>query len=163
MVAAVEACQGVNLVGCRRTRWLLDGRPELDLLNYLIAAERGLQNSSTWHRPHWTRDGPSCARLPGDSRDLRSSLHTHDDRAPESMPVRAGAWQDAAEGWAYSRWCRSTRYLSIGRDDGPGFVRSEIAHAERVIELATKTLERMQQGASASRESPSYLTISEPA
>src|ERR1700722_17108579 len=44
LIDAANACMGGELLGCRRTRWLLDGRPDLDLLTYLIAVpERGLE------------------------------------------------------------------------------------------------------------------------
>jgi hypothetical protein len=59
------------------------------------------------------------------------------------MPVRAGAWQNDTYAWAYLPMVALRSVLVIGRDGGPGFLRSEISHAERVLDLSMKTLERV--------------------
>jgi hypothetical protein len=98
LIDAIDACAGVTLLGCRRTRWLLDGRPDLDLLTYLIAVpERGIE----------TLVDMAPAALDADWAELRaparrlsalylSSPTPHDHLAPESMPVRGAAWHGEA-------------------------------------------------------------------
>jgi hypothetical protein len=145
LVRAVTACQGVTLLGCRRTRWLLDGRPDLDLLSYLIAVpERGMETlvdmAPAALDADWAELRPPARRLPA---LCLSGSEPHDDRAPEAMPVRAGSWLDDYGAWAYLPIDPLHSVLVIGRDGGPGFLRSEIAHAERVVDLATKTLDRV--------------------
>jgi hypothetical protein len=143
LVRAVTACQGVSLLGCRRTRWLLDGRPDLDLLTYLIAVpERGVETlvdmAPAALDADWAELRPPARRLPA----LHLSGPTaHDDLAPEAMPVRAVAWSDDYGSWAYLPIQPLHSVLVIGRDGGPGFLRSEIAQAERVLDLAIKTLD----------------------
>lgn len=164
LVASVEACQGVSLIGCRRTRWLLDGRPDLDLLTYLLAVpERGMQTlvdmAPAALDADWAELRPPARRLQAIH---RSSPQSHDERAPESMPVRAGAWHDESGAWAHFPIEAVHSVLVIGRDDGPGFLRSEIAHAERVLELAMKTLDRLTPRSGEQREPATYLTVPEP-
>ena len=57
--------------------------------------------------------------------------------------MRAGAGQTGGCAWAYFPLTALASVLVIGRDGGPTFLRSEIAHAERVLELTMKTLERL--------------------
>jgi hypothetical protein len=77
------------------------------------------------------------------------------------MPVRAGAWQDENSAWAYFPMVSLRSILMIGRDEGPAFLRSEISHAERVLDLAMKTLERVL-GRPPSLEDASELTAAVP-
>jgi hypothetical protein len=165
---AVGACMGVEIVGCRRTRWLLDGRPDLDLLTYLIAVpERGMETlvdmAPAALDADWAELRPPARRLPA----LYVSSNTpRDDLAPESMPVRAAAWHRDGSAWAYFPLAALHSVLVIGRDGGPGFLRSEVAHGERVLDLAMKTLERALRstpGREGASELTSYLTIPEPA
>jgi ACT domain len=145
LIQAVESCMGVDLVGCRRTRWLLDGRPDLDLLTYLIAVpERGMETlvdmAPAALDADWAELRPPARRLPA---LYVSSSPARDDVAPEAMPVRAGAWQGDTGAWAYFPLSALHSVLVIGRDGGPPFLRSEIAHGERVLDLAIKTLDRV--------------------
>jgi hypothetical protein len=166
LIEAVSSCMGVELVGCRRTRWLLDGRPDLDLLTYLIAVpERGMETlvdmAPAALDSDWAELRPPARRLPA---LYVSSTPPRDHLAPESMPVRAAAWQDDGTSWAYFPLLALHSVLVIGRDGGPGFLRSEIAHAERVLDLAMKTLEgvlRAAPGAERNSELTSYLTLAE--
>jgi hypothetical protein len=145
LVAAVKGVAGVDLIGCRRTRWLLNGRPDLDTLSYLLAVpERGLETlidmAPAALDADWAELRPPARRLPA---LYQSGPVAHDHLAPEAMPVRAGAWQDETSAWAYFPMVSLRSILMIGRDEGPAFLRSEISHAERVLDLAMKTLERV--------------------
>jgi hypothetical protein len=82
------------------------------------------------------------------------------------MPVRASAWLDESGAWAYLPVSAMRSVLVIGRDGGPGFLRAELAHAERVLDVATKTLGRLLRTGTdrnAPTELTSYLAIPEPA
>ena len=52
-------------------------------------------------------------------------------------------WQSEAGAWAHFPIAALHSVLVIGRDGGPAFLRSEVAHAERILELAMMTLERV--------------------
>jgi ACT domain len=166
LIDAVGSVMGVELIGCRRTRWLLDGRPDLDLLTYLIAVpERGMETlvdmAPAALDADWAELRPPARRLPA---LYLSSPTPRDHLAPESMPVRAAAWQDETCAWAYFPLTSLRSVLVIGRDGGPAFLRSEVAHAERVLDLALKTLERVLRttpGADQASELTSYLTLAE--
>jgi hypothetical protein len=165
---AVRGCPGVDVIGCRRTRWLVDGRPDLDLLTYLIAVpERGMETlvdmAPAALDADWAELRPPAHRLPA---LYLSSATSHDHRAPDAMPVRASAWVDESGAWAYLPVSAMRSVLVIGRDDGPAFLRAEVAHAERVVDLATKALGRLLRvgdDRNASTELTSYLAIPEPA
>jgi hypothetical protein len=149
LVDAVTACRGVDVLGCRRTRWLLDGRPDLDLLSYLVTVpERGMETlvdmAPAALDADWAELRPPARRLPP---LYLSAAKAHDHLAPESMPVRAAAWQDETVAWAYLPVTALHSVLVIGRDGGPAFLRSELAHAERILDLATTTLDRVLQRA----------------
>lgn len=149
LVEAVAGCPGVRVIACRRTRWLHDGRPELDLLTYLLAApQRGVE----------TLVDMAPAALDADWAELRSPVQgtpvlygtehpPRDESAPADMPVRAIA-RHSGDGRALcflplaaQRWV-----LVIGRDEGPMFLRSEVVHAERVVNLALQVLDATRAG-----------------
>jgi hypothetical protein len=160
LVTSVQACQGVTVIGCRRTAWLLDGRADLDLFTCLLAApERRLQTlvdmAPAALDADWAELRPPARRLPA---IFRSSPQPHDERAVESMPVRPGAHADDAGAWAYFPLTAFHSVLVVGRDGGPGFLRSEVAHAERILDLATRTLDRIAAAAAAGHVSVSALT-----
>jgi ACT domain-containing protein len=145
LVDAVTACMGVEVLGCRRTRWLIDARPDLDLLAYLVAVpERGVETLVDMAPgaldADWAELRPPARRL---AALYASALTPHDHVAPESMPVRATAWQNEAGAWAYFPIVELHSVLVIGRDGGPAFLRSEIIQAERIVELAMMTLQRV--------------------
>jgi hypothetical protein len=164
---AVGSVLGVELVGCRRTRWLLDGRPDLDLLTYLIAVpERGMETlvdmAPAALDADWAELRPPARRL---AALYTSSPTSHDELAPDSMPVRAAGCSDEVRAWAYFPLMPLRSVLVIGRDGGPPFLRSEIAQAERVLDLAMKTLEgvlRRSPDSGATSELTAYLTLAEP-
>ncbi len=165
LIDAVNACMGVELLGCRRTRWLLDGRPDLDLLTYLIAVpERGMETlvdmAPAALDADWAELRAPARRLPA---LYLSSSTPHDDLAPESMPVRAAAWMNDGTAWAYFPLAPLHSVLVIGRDGGPAFMRSEVAHAERVLDLAMKTLGRVlkQSEGGEPSELTSHLSLAE--
>jgi hypothetical protein len=165
LVDAVQSCQGVAVIGCRRTRWLLDGRPDLDLFTCLLAVpQRRLQTlvdmAPAALDADWAELRPPARRLPA---MFRSSMQPHDERAVDSMPVRAGAHADGAGAWAYFPLAAFHSVLVVGRDGGPGFLRSEVAHAERVLELATRFLDRIAALPTAAPDSAAYQSVSEPA
>lgn len=166
LIAAVNSVMGVTLMGCRRTRWLLDGRPDLDLLTYLIAVpERGMETlvdmAPAALDADWAELRPPARRLP--PLYLSSATTPRDHLAPESMPIRAAAWQNDGCAWAYFPLVALRSVLVIGRDGGPAFLRSEVAHAERVLDLAMKTLERVLRtgGTDQASELTAYLTLSD--
>jgi hypothetical protein len=145
LTTAVQNCQGVQVVGCRRTRWLHDGRPDLDMFSYLLTAtDRGLETLVAMAPVALDAD---WAELRAPARHLpplfHSSPETHDNRVPEVMPVRAIASQDATGAWACFPLAAVHSILIIGRDGGPGFLRSEIVHAERVLEFALRLLDEV--------------------
>jgi hypothetical protein len=145
LVDAVDAVVGAELIGCRRTRWLFDGRPDLDLLTYLLAVpERGIETlvdmAPAALDADWAEIRPPARRL---AALYTSGPAAHDDLAPESMPVRAMTWDEDGRAWAHLPLTALRSVLVIGRDAGPAFLRSEVVHAERVLDLAMKTLERM--------------------
>jgi hypothetical protein len=59
------------------------------------------------------------------------------------MPVRALATQTGDAACAYLPMQSLHSVLVLGRDDGPPFLRVELAHAERIVDLAVTTLERV--------------------
>lgn len=166
LIDAVSACMGVELLGCRRTRWLLDGRPDLDLLTYLIAVpERGMETlvdmAPAALDADWAELRPPARRLPA---LYVSSGTMRDHLAPESMPVRAAAWQGEGNAWAYFPLAALHSVFVIGRDGGPAFLRSEVAHAERVLDLAMKTLQHVLRHAAGGEpltELTSHLTLAD--
>jgi hypothetical protein len=145
LIESVAGCTGVQVIGCRRTRWALGDRPELDLLRGLIAApERGVETlvdmAPVTLDADWAELRPPARRLPA----MRiSGARPHDDRAPLAMPVRGMAGVDEWGAWAHIPISSLHAVLVVGRDDGVSFVRSEVAHAERVVDLAMKTLDRV--------------------
>jgi hypothetical protein len=145
LVDVVNGCTGVEVLGCRRTRWLIDGRPDLDLLAHLLALpERGIETlvdmAPAALDADWAELRPPARRL---AALYTSGLAPHDHLAPESMPVRATAWKSEAGAWAYFPIVLLHSVLVIGRDGGPAFLRSEVTRAERVVELAMTTLQRL--------------------
>jgi ACT domain len=145
IVDAVRSCAGVDVLGWRRTRWLLDARPDLDLLSLLLTVpDRGVETlvdmAPAALDADWAELRPPARRL---AALYASSLTPHDDLAPEAMPVRAIAWQNEADAWAYFPIPALHSVLVIGRDGGPSFLRSELAHAERIVAVAITTLERV--------------------
>src|SRR5580698_2306625 len=95
LVEAVSSCAGVDVLGWRRTRWLLDARPDLDLLALMLSVpDRGIETlvdmAPAAMDADWAELRPPARRLAA----LYASCQTpHDHLAPESMPVRAIAWQ----------------------------------------------------------------------
>ena len=142
LIETVRGCMGVEVLGCRQTRWLLDGRPDLDLLTYLIAVpERGIE----------TLIDMAPAALDADWAELRAPARRlaalypntgpmHDELAPDGMPVRAIAGMTDDVAWAQLPLTAVGSVLVIGRDGGPKFLRPELRHAENVVTLALRTL-----------------------
>jgi len=143
IIDAIGGCPGVRVIACRRTRWLHDGRPDLDLLTYLLAApQRGIE----------TLVDMAPAALDADWAELRTpdpvapvlygTEHPpRDDAAPPDMPVRAIARHGGeALALAYLPVPALRAVLVLGRDDGPSFLRAELVHAERVVGLALDLL-----------------------
>lgn len=143
LVDAVASCPGVRVIACRRTRWLHDGRPELDLLTYLLTApQRGVE----------TLVDMAPAALDADWAELRTPMPgvpvlygtehpPRDESAPTEFPVRATARHGGDEqALCYLPLARLRWVLVIGRDEGPMFLRSEVVHAERVVGLALELL-----------------------
>jgi hypothetical protein len=145
LVEAVSSCAGVDVLGWRRTRWLLDARPDLDLLALMLSVpDRGIETlvdmAPAAMDADWAELRPPARRLAA----LYASCQTpHDHLAPESMPVRAIAWQSESTAWAYFPIAALHSVLVIGRDGGPAFLRAELANAERIVDLAVTTLERV--------------------
>jgi hypothetical protein len=167
LIAAVDDCPGVEVIGCRRSRWLVDGRPDLDLLTYLIAVpDRGTETlvdmAPAALDADWAELRPPARRLPA---LYTSAAAPHDHRAPESMPVRAAGWADESGAWAHLPIPPLHSVLVIGRDGGPGFLRAELAHAERVVDLAVRTLGKLLHdlGAAVPSELTACLTARQPA
>jgi hypothetical protein len=145
LVAAVSSCTGVEVMGWRRTRWLLDARPDLDLLTLLLSVpDRGVETlvdmAPAALDADWAELRPPARRL---AALYTSSMTAHDDLAPEAMPVRAISWHNEVDAWAYFPVPALHSVLVIGRDGGPAFLRAELAHAERILEVAMTTLERV--------------------
>jgi hypothetical protein len=143
LVEAAVACPGVSVLGCRRTRWLLDGRPDLDLLTYLLAVpERGLETvvdmAPAALDADWAELRAPAKRLPV---LYGTSAVPRDDTAPDSLPIRAQAVQADVTCLAYVPLGPVRSVLVLGRDGGPPFIRAELANAERVLELAMKLLD----------------------
>jgi hypothetical protein len=143
LITALGRCRGVELVACGGTEWVAEGRPDLDLLACLLAdPRRGLK----------TLVDMAPAALDGDWAELRaparrlpalyvSTGRPHDEVAPEAMPVRGIAWGDDTAAIAYLPVLPIRSVLVVGRDTGPAFLRSEIAHSERVLALAMRALD----------------------
>jgi len=145
LLDAVSACPGTAVLGCRRTRWLLDGRPDLDLLTYMLAVpERGLETlvdmAPAALDADWAELRAPASRLPM----LYGTTTTpRDDLAPEMMPIRALGRQDGHRAWACLPLAAVHSVLVIGRDSGPAFLRSELVHADRVLDLAMTMLTQL--------------------
>jgi hypothetical protein len=145
LLDAVTACPGTAVLGCRRTRWLLDGRPDLDLLSSMLAVpERGMETLIDMAPAALDAD---WAELRAPARRLPALYSTNgvprDDLAPDTMPVRAQGMQSALGVWAYLPLEQLRSILVLGRDGGPAFLRSELAHADRVLDLAMTMLDRV--------------------
>jgi hypothetical protein len=142
LAAAMDLERGVTVLGCRRTRWLLDGRADLDLLTYLLAVPgRGVETLVDMAPAALDAD---WAELRAPSRRL-SPLYTssdtrHDSLAPQDLPVRAISGDTDAVAWAQFPLPPLRSVLVIGREGGPPFLRSEMVHGERVVALALKAL-----------------------
>ena len=148
LTEAVAACPGTAVLGCRRTRWLLDGRPDLDLLTYMLAVpERGIETlvdmAPAALDADWAELRAPAKRLP---MVYGTTSPPNDDLAPETMPIRAQGMQSATGSWAYLPLPALRSVLVIGREGGPSFLRSELAHADRVLELALSMLDRILGG-----------------
>lgn len=159
LVDALAHEQGVEVLGCRRTRWLLDGRADLDLLTYLLAVpSRGIETlvdmAPAAFDSDWAELRAPAKRLPVlyGSGDV-----AQDALAPESMPVRAIAGLTDETAWAHFPLQPLHSVLVVGRDGGPRYLRSEIVHGERVIALALKALGQVLQ-AGVSLNTASELT-----
>jgi hypothetical protein len=145
LLDAVRGVAGVAILGCRRTRWVLDGRPELDLMSGLLSVpERGMETlldmAPAVLDADWAELRAPVRRLPA---LYATSPRPRDDLAPDTMPVRALATQTADSACAYLPMLPLHSVLVLGRDDGPPFLRAELANAERIVDLAVKTLERV--------------------
>jgi hypothetical protein len=159
LLDAVQGVPGVAVLGCRRTRWVLDGRPELDLMSGLLSVpERGMETlldkAPAVLDADWAELRAPVRRLPV---LYATSTRPRDDLAPDRMPVRALAAQTSEATCAYLPLESLRSVLVLGRDDGPPFLRAELAHAERIVDLAVKTLERVLAPAQPYGE-PSELT-----
>jgi hypothetical protein len=159
LLDAVQGLPGVAVLGCRRTRWVLDGRPELDLMSGLLAVpERGMETlldmAPAVLDADWAELRAPVRRLPV---LYATSTRPRDDLAPDRMPVRALASQTGEAACAYLPLEPLRSVLVLGRDDGPPFLRTELAHAERIVDLALTTLERVL-APSARHGEPSELT-----
>lgn len=142
LLAALADEKGVEVLGCRRTRWLLDGRADLDLLTYLLAVPgRGVETLVDMAPAALDAD---WAELRAPSRRLAvlyaSSGPPRDAVAPEAMPVRALAGVTGDVAWAQFPLQPLGSVLAIGRDGGPAYLRSELVHGERVVALALTAL-----------------------
>lgn len=147
LVDALADVKGVEVYGCRRTRWLLDGRADLDLLTYLLAVPgRGVETLIDMAPAALDAD---WAELRAPSRRLSalyiSSETARDDCAPEAMPIRGVTGQTEGTHWAHFPLTPLRSVLVIGREGGPSYLRSEMVHGERVIALAMKALSHMLQ------------------
>lgn len=145
LLDAVGNLMGVQVVACRRSPWLLDGRPDLDLLACLLAApERGLETLVDMAPAALLAD---WAELRAPARRLAplylSGPTRHDDLAPVSMPVRTTLHADDGRAWAYFPVEVIRSVLVVGRDNGPPFCRSEALAGERIIDLALTILKRL--------------------
>jgi hypothetical protein len=159
LLDAVHGCAGVAVLGCRRTRWVLDGRPELDLMSCLLAVpERGMETLLDMVPivldADWAELRAPVRRLPV---LYGTSSQPRDDLAPDSMPVRGLATRSGDSACAYLPLQVLRSVLVLGRDGGPPFLRAELANAERVVDLAVKLLERVLQ-ASPGLAEPGELT-----
>jgi hypothetical protein len=159
LLDAVHGCAGVAVLGCRRTRWVLDGRPELDLMSCLLAVpERGMETlldmAPIALDADWAELRAPVRRLPV---LYGTSSQPRDDVAPDTMPVRALATQSGESSCAYLPVQALRSVLVLGRDGGPPFLRAELVTAERVVDLAVKLLERVLQHGTQLTE-PSELT-----
>ena len=153
------ACAGVAVLGCRRTRWVLDGRPELDLMGCLLAVpERGMETlldmTPIALDTDWAELRAPVRRLPV---LYGTAVRPRDDMAPDAMPVRALATQSGDSACAYLPLQALRSVLVLGRDGGPPFLRAELANAERVVDLAVRLLERVLLTSTGLAE-PSELT-----
>jgi hypothetical protein len=149
LLAAIADEPGVQVIGCRRSRWLLDGRADLDLLTYLLAVpDRGVETLVDMAPAAVDAD---WAELRAPSRRLPlmygSATTVYDEVAPDSMPIRAMTGMSGEISWVHLPLPPLHSVLVIGRDGGPGFLRAEITHADRVITLALKTLTTVLQSA----------------
>jgi hypothetical protein len=159
LLDAVTGVAGVTVLGCRRTRWVLDGRPELDLMSGLLAVpERGMETlldlAPAVLDADWAELRAPVRRLPV---LYATTMRPRDELAPDRMPVRALATQIGDCDCAYLPMQPLHSVLVLGRDEGPPFLRAELANGERIVDLAVKTLERVLSPTKSYGE-PSELT-----
>jgi hypothetical protein len=142
LLDALTRYDGVTVLGCRRTPWPHDGRPDLDLLAALMSApERGVETLVDMAPAAFDAD---WAELRAPSRHLARLYGTtsdaHDEAAPDVMPIRGLTWLVDKQAWVWLPMPTIKCVLVLGRDTGPGFLRSELDDAERVVKLATGLL-----------------------
>ncbi|HVT65486.1 MAG TPA: hypothetical protein VHD81_10045 [Mycobacteriales bacterium] len=152
LLDALARERGIDVLSCRFSRRLLDGRADHDLLTYLLAVpERGVEilvdMLPAALDADWAELRPPARRLAA----LYASGTPHDDLAPHDLPLRAIAGRTGEATWIQLPVPQLTSVLVVGRDRGPEFLRAEVTNAESVLGLALKTLTAMlRDGAGAS-------------
>jgi hypothetical protein len=153
LLDALSRERGVQVVGCRSSRRLLDERADLDLLTYLLAVpQRGVETLVDMAPAALDAD---WAELRAPAKRLAAIYPTtgpmHDEVAPEGMPVRAVAGVTGTLAWMHLPLPALASVLVVGRDGGPAFLRAEVRHSENVVTLALRTLgAALRDGAGAS-------------
>ncbi|HVW81312.1 MAG TPA: hypothetical protein VHB69_10290 [Mycobacteriales bacterium] len=159
LLDALAGERGVEVLACRSSRRLLDDRADLDLLTYLLTVpERGVE----------TLVDMAPAALDADWAELRTPVRrapalyvsgaaSHDELAPEGMPVRAVAGTAGELAWAQLPLGALGAVLVVGREGGPTFLRPELRHAENVVTLALRTLGAVLREGMAASELTSRL------
>jgi hypothetical protein len=152
LLDALSRERGVEVISCRRSQRLLDERADLDLFTYLLAVpQRGVEILVDMLPAAVDADWAEL-RPPGRTLSAHyASGPSHDALASDEMPVRAAAGRTGDATWIRFPIPQLDSILLVGRDDGPGFLRAELRHAEAVLTLALKTLQSaLRDGAGAS-------------
>ncbi|HWC34499.1 MAG TPA: ACT domain-containing protein [Mycobacteriales bacterium] len=152
LLDALARERGVEVISCRFSRRLLDGRADLDLLTYLLAVpQRGVEILVDMLPAAVEADWAELRSPDPESAALYCSGAPHDALAPADLPLRAIAGRTGESTWMRIPVPQLRAVLVIGRDLGPTFLRTEVSSAEGIITLALKTLAAaLRDGAGAS-------------
>lgn len=144
LLGVLDACQGVSVEGYRRNAWPLDGRPDLDLLGHVLnVPDRGVETVVDMAPAVLDADWAVLCAPESGSRPLYASASAPSDPyAPDELPRRAFALRENQVEYAVVPLEPAGSVLVVGRDEGPRFSRTELAHAERVVGLALAALRR---------------------
>lgn len=148
LLDALEGCPGVRVAGHRGSPWVLDGRPDLDLLGHLLTVpERGIETIVDMVPAVLDADWAVLHADAGGADPLHASASSPPTvPTPGPVPPRAVRHRAAGVELALIPMEQVGCVLTAVRETGPQFTRAELRDAERVVGLALATLTRVARG-----------------